>query len=108
MDPVNILMVDDQPAKLLAYEAMLDELGENLIKAHTAREALAVLLQDEVAVILMDVSMMRDRSFDRRARCQAAAKCQQMRLALSLRDQRPENHFNQEVGQQPYSTYDNR
>ena len=40
MDPVNILMVDDQPAKLLAYEAMLAELGENLIKANTAREAL--------------------------------------------------------------------
>jgi len=57
MTPVNILMVDDQPAKLLAYEAMLGELGENLIKAHSAREALAYLLRDDIAVVLMDVNM---------------------------------------------------
>jgi signal transduction histidine kinase len=57
MDPVNILMVDDQPGKLLSYEAMLSELGENLIKAHSAREAMAALLEHEVAVILLDVSM---------------------------------------------------
>jgi signal transduction histidine kinase len=57
MEPVNILMVDDQPAKLLVYEAMLGDLGENLIKANTAREALAHLLKDDVAVVLMDVSM---------------------------------------------------
>ncbi len=34
---VNILMVDDQPGKLLSYEAILGELGENLIKAHSAK-----------------------------------------------------------------------
>ena len=39
-DKVNILMVDDQPAKLLSYEVILAELGENLIKATTASEAL--------------------------------------------------------------------
>jgi PAS domain S-box-containing protein len=54
---VNILMVDDQPAKLLSYEVMLGGLGENLIKANSAREALEVLLNTEVAVVLMDVSM---------------------------------------------------
>ena len=37
---VNILLVDDQPAKLLSYEVILGELGENLIKASSAREAL--------------------------------------------------------------------
>ena len=57
MNPVNILMVDDQPAKLLVYEAMLGELGETLIKANGAREALAHLLNDDIAVVLMDVSM---------------------------------------------------
>ena len=36
MDKVNILLVDDQPAKLLSYEVILDELGENLIKADLA------------------------------------------------------------------------
>ena len=55
--PVNILMVDDQPAKLLSYEAILAELGENLIKANSGREALEVLLKNEIAVVLMDVSM---------------------------------------------------
>ena len=50
-------MVDDQPAKLLAYEAMLEELGENLIKANTRAKRSAQLLQDDVAVVLMDVSM---------------------------------------------------
>lgn len=55
--PVNILMVDDQPAKLLSYEVMLGELGENLIKATSGREALELLLKTDVAVVLMDVSM---------------------------------------------------
>src|SRR5271170_2596457 len=54
---VNILMVDDQPAKLLSYEVMLAELGENLIKATSAKQALEVLLKTDVAVVLMDVSM---------------------------------------------------
>ena len=56
-DKVNILMVDDQPAKLLSYEVMLGGLGENLIKAASAKEALEVLLKNDVAVVLMDVSM---------------------------------------------------
>src|SRR5947208_10415847 len=58
MNPkVNILMVDDQPAKLLSYEVILSELGENLIKATSGREALEQLLKNDVAVVLMDVSM---------------------------------------------------
>ena len=56
-DPVNILLVDDQPAKLLSYEVILEELGENLIKATSGRQALEQLLRQEVAVILVDVSM---------------------------------------------------
>ena len=54
---VNILMVDDQPAKLLSYEVILAELGENLIKASSASEALSILLKNDIAVVLMDVSM---------------------------------------------------
>ncbi len=54
---VNILLVDDQPAKLLSYEVMLEELGENLIKATSAKEALEKLLRTEVAIVLMDVNM---------------------------------------------------
>jgi signal transduction histidine kinase len=56
-DKVNILMVDDQPAKLLSYEVILHELGENLIKAGSGREALEHLLKTEIAIVLMDVSM---------------------------------------------------
>jgi PAS domain S-box-containing protein len=56
-EKVNILMVDDQPAKLLSYEVMLGGLGENLIKASSAKAALEVLLKTDVAVVLMDVSM---------------------------------------------------
>ena len=56
-EPVNILLVDDQPAKLLSYEVILRELGENLIKAGSAREALEHLLKTDVAVVLVDVCM---------------------------------------------------
>jgi signal transduction histidine kinase len=56
-DRVNILMVDDQPAKLLSYEVILGELGENLIKASSGKEALEYLLKNDIAVVLMDVSM---------------------------------------------------
>ncbi len=57
MDKVNILLVDDQPAKLLSYEVILGELGENLIKANTPDEALGILLKNDVAVVLIDVVM---------------------------------------------------
>jgi signal transduction histidine kinase len=56
-EKVNILLVDDQPAKLLSYEAMLSGLGENLITARTAREALDQLLRNDITIVLMDVSM---------------------------------------------------
>ena len=56
-EKVNILMVDDLPAKLLTYEAILAELGENLIKANSGKEALEQLLKNDIAVVLLDVSM---------------------------------------------------
>ena len=55
--PVNILLVDDQPAKLLSYEAILGGLGHNLITAHSATQAMACLLQHDVAVLVVDVCM---------------------------------------------------
>jgi PAS domain S-box-containing protein len=56
-DKVNVLLVDDQPDKLLAYDVILNELGENLVKTSSAREALQFLLKNEVAVVLIDVCM---------------------------------------------------
>lgn len=56
-DKVNILLVDDQPAKLLSYEVILKDLHENLIKASSGREALEQLLKTDIAVVLVDVCM---------------------------------------------------
>src|SRR6266851_10381254 len=56
-DRVNILLVDDQPAKLLSYEVILRDLGENLVKAASARDALEQLLKKDIAVVLIDVCM---------------------------------------------------
>lgn len=56
-DRLNILLVDDQPGKLLTYEAILQGLGENLLRAESGREALEHLLKTEVAIILVDVCM---------------------------------------------------
>ncbi len=56
-EKVNILLVDDQPGKLLSYEAILSELGENLLAANSAQEAFHHLLKADVAVVLIDVYM---------------------------------------------------
>ncbi len=56
-EKVNVLLVDDQPDKLLAYEVILHDLGENLVKTASAREALQFLLKNDVAVVLIDVCM---------------------------------------------------
>jgi signal transduction histidine kinase len=53
----NILLVDDTPARLLTYEAILGSLGQNLVRAQSGSEALSRLLEMEVATILLDVSM---------------------------------------------------
>ena len=54
---VSILLVDDQPARLLSYETILDGLGQNLVRARSGLEALALLMKEEFAVVLLDVSM---------------------------------------------------
>ena len=56
-DQANILLVDDQPANLLALEAVLEELGHRLVRAGSGEEALRRLLDQDFAVILLDVRM---------------------------------------------------
>jgi len=63
-DQVNILLVDDQPGKLLSYEVILGPLGENLIAATSGREALTCLLNTEVAVVLIDIEMPDQNGFE--------------------------------------------
>ena len=53
----NILIVDDEPANLLALEAILEPLGLNLVRATSGREALRHALKDDFAVVLLDVQM---------------------------------------------------
>lgn len=54
---MKILLVDDTPENLVSLEAALDGLGEELVLAHSGKEALRYLLQDDFAVILLDVRM---------------------------------------------------
>jgi len=54
---VNVLLVDDNPENLIALEAILDDLGQNIVKASSGEEALRCLLNQDFAVILLDVQM---------------------------------------------------
>src|SRR5688500_785281 len=54
---VNVLLVDDQPARLLSYRTILEPLGQQLVEASSGEEALARLMENEFAVILLDVNM---------------------------------------------------
>jgi response regulator RpfG family c-di-GMP phosphodiesterase len=56
-DKVNILLVDDQPARLLSYESILRDPGQTLVMARSGAEALEKLMSDEFAVVLLDVNM---------------------------------------------------
>jgi serine phosphatase RsbU (regulator of sigma subunit) len=74
---VNILVVDDRPANLVALEAMLGGMDVSLVKAHNGLEALRCLLHEDFALILMDVQMPGMDGFEtaelirERERCQA-------------------------------------
>jgi CheY-like chemotaxis protein len=56
-DQVNILIVDDVPEQHLVLRSVLDELGENIVTVSSGRAALAAVLEQEFAVILLDVNM---------------------------------------------------
>src|SRR4051812_47710030 len=53
----NVLLVDDQPANLLALEAILEDPGRDLVRAASGEEALRLLLDRDFAVVLLDVRM---------------------------------------------------
>src|SRR5438309_11784005 len=63
-EKVNILLVDDQPARLLTYQSVLSELGQNLVCAHSSLEGLDKLMREEFAVVLLDVNMPGVAGFD--------------------------------------------
>src|SRR5687767_3753618 len=76
-EKVRILLVDDRPDKLLALEAVLDDLGQNLVRAHSGREALRALLHQDFAVILLDVNMPGMDGFETAALIRARERTQQ-------------------------------
>jgi signal transduction histidine kinase len=75
-DAVKILVVDDQPQKLLTYEAILSELGEELIRANSATEALEALLKHDIAVVLADVVMPDFDGYELAAMIRQHPRCQ--------------------------------
>src|SRR5262249_21642545 len=81
-EPVNILLVDDQPAKLVTYEAILAELGEKLIKAGSARDALAVLLREGGAIVIMDVAMPDVDGFELAGMIRQHPRCQKTAIVF--------------------------
>ncbi len=76
-DRVSILLVDDRPDKLLALEAILGDLGQNMVRAYSGREALRALLQRDFAVILLDVNMPMMDGFETAEMIRARPRSQQ-------------------------------
>src|ERR1051326_5430040 len=75
-EKVNILIVDDHPANLLAMEAILHGLGENIVRANSGPEALRCLLENEFALILLDVQMPEMDGFETAAMIRTREKLQ--------------------------------
>lgn len=74
---VNILLVDDRPENLLALETVLEDLGENLVRANSGEEALRCLLSQDFAVILLDVQMPGMNGFDTAALIRSRVRSRQ-------------------------------
>jgi signal transduction histidine kinase/DNA-binding NarL/FixJ family response regulator len=88
----NILIVDDKPEKVLALEAVLEELEQNVVKAYSGKEALRHLLQQEFAVILLDVNMPEMDGFETAAllRRRKSSQCTPIIFITAFGD---ENHI---------------
>src|SRR3977135_3893055 len=56
-DKANILLVDDEPRNLFALGVLLEDLDQNLLLAHSGEEALRCALEQDLALILLDVRM---------------------------------------------------
>jgi signal transduction histidine kinase len=91
-DRVNILLVDDQPANLVALEAMLQGLDQNLIKAESGREALKWLLTHEFAVILLDVKMPDMDGFETATLIRQREKSRHTPILFLTADDKTQNH----------------
>src|SRR5579871_6598360 len=94
-EKANILLVDDRPENLMALEATLSDLGQTLIKAHSGREALKRLLDDEFAVILLDVQMPEMNGFETAALIRSREKTQHTPIVFLTAINKSDVHVNQ-------------
>ena len=83
---VNILVVDDRPAKLLAMEALLAELGENVVCVSSGHDALRQLLELEFAVVLLDVNMPEMDGFETAALIRQRPRCEHVPIIFMTAD----------------------
>ncbi|MDQ3940038.1 MAG: ATP-binding protein [Actinomycetota bacterium] len=88
----NILLVDDRPDNLLALEAALEPLNQNLVKASSGEEALRMLLKQEVAVILLDVQMPGLDGFDTAAEIKKREKTKDIPIIFLTAISREPHH----------------
>src|ERR1700736_3765946 len=75
-EKVSILVVDDRPDKLLAYEVMLSELNQNIVCVRSGKEALRRLLKEDFAAILLDVNMPDMDGFETAALIRQRQRCE--------------------------------
>lgn len=85
-DRVNILVVDDRPAKLLAMEALLADLGENVVCVSSGHDALRQLLELEFAVVLLDVNMPEMDGFETAALIRQRPRCEHVPIIFMTAD----------------------
>ena len=55
--PINILIVDDEPANLIVLETVLDDPGYRLVRAQSPEQALLTLVEEEFALLILDIRM---------------------------------------------------
>jgi len=89
----NILLVDDRADKLLAIEAILSSLGQNIVKARSGKEALRHILNTEFAVILLDVSMPVMDGFETAAMIRKRPSCEHTPIIFVTSINNSENHI---------------
>ncbi len=92
-EKVNILLVDDDPDKLLGIENILSSLGQNLVKAHSGREALRALLDHEFGVVLLDVRMPGMDGFETAALMRQREKSAHLPIIFVTSADRSETHL---------------
>nr|NSL47574.1 PAS domain S-box protein [Dendrosporobacter quercicolus DSM 1736] len=92
---VNILMVDDHPENILALEAVLASEEYNLMSADSGEQALKYVLQEDFAVILLDVQMPGLNGFETARLIKSREKSRHIPIIFITAVKQPPDHINQ-------------